>query len=362
MGSKQKVLAVDDNETNLCIIEEAIEGRYQLVCVQSGEEALELAKSYRPDLILLDIMMPGIDGYETCRRLRADIELSRTKIIMVSAKAMLSERLKGYEVGADDYITKPFDDEELLAKVAVYTRLRSMEEIAQIRDGLLMLVGHEMNSPLNGILPVVDMLLDMPDMPVDDRQKFFQLIKNSANRLHGFVRKCLKLSALKSEQAEFSFENESLRNLLQEAVHTVDSLAAERHITIHMDLDTDWAIHVDHEQMHWALNAILENAIQHSPDKGDVTIWCSVQDECLYLAVTDRGEGFPEAFLPYLFNPFSSSDVIHHSQGHGLSMAIAQEIVKAHGGLLTAQNGQKQSGAVLQIKLPLSPCACESAS
>ncbi len=115
-----KILIVDDNATNIAILEEVLAEHYSLKAAISGEECLAVAAEFRPDLILLDIMMPGIDGYETCRRIRANADLKNVRIILVSAQVMGSKRLKGYEVGADDYITKPFDTEELLTKIRVY--------------------------------------------------------------------------------------------------------------------------------------------------------------------------------------------------------------------------------------------------
>ena len=96
--------------------------------------------------------MPGIDGYETCLRICANPKLKHAKIIMVSAKAMVSERLQGYDACADDYLTKPFEEDELLAKVRVYLRLQSIEEIDQLKSDLLSLVSHETRTPLNGII------------------------------------------------------------------------------------------------------------------------------------------------------------------------------------------------------------------
>lgn len=117
MQEKNKILAVDDNSVNLAVIKELLEDQYDLKTVSTGLDAIEMAHEFRPDLILLDIMLPDIDGYEVCQKIRNSSLLRYTKIIMVSAKAMISEQRKGYQVGADDYLTKPFDGEELLEKV-----------------------------------------------------------------------------------------------------------------------------------------------------------------------------------------------------------------------------------------------------
>jgi CheY-like chemotaxis protein len=113
-----RILIVDDYPINITILKKVLDNNdYLLDTATSGEEALARIQTFQPDLILLDIMMPGIDGYETCRRIRAASALRHIKIIMVSAKAMLEDRQQGYAVGADDYITKPFTKHELLAKV-----------------------------------------------------------------------------------------------------------------------------------------------------------------------------------------------------------------------------------------------------
>lgn len=120
----KRILIVDDQPEHLEILENVLGDDYEIATAASGEEALTLAKIFCPALILLDIIMPGLDGYETCRRLRGMPCLRHTKIIMVSAKAMVTERLPGDEAGADDYMTKSFDLEELREKIQVALRLR----------------------------------------------------------------------------------------------------------------------------------------------------------------------------------------------------------------------------------------------
>lgn len=120
MKSKKKLLAVDDNPDNIAIIEELFQEKYDLKTALGGEEALQIALDFNPDIILLDIMMPGMDGYEVCQRLREYPSLVETKIIMVTAKGALEDRVKGYEVGANDFITKPFAEENIRESVEFF--------------------------------------------------------------------------------------------------------------------------------------------------------------------------------------------------------------------------------------------------
>jgi len=131
MEEKNKILAVDDNLVNLAVIEELLESQYDLKTVATGLDAIEMARQFRPDLILLDIMLPDIDGYEVCQKIRNSSLLRDTRIIMVSAKAMISEQRRGYQVGADDYLTKPFDGEELLEKVCDHLRPKTVKTLQQ---------------------------------------------------------------------------------------------------------------------------------------------------------------------------------------------------------------------------------------
>lgn len=182
-----RILAVDDNPTNIAIAEKMIGNLYNLRTALSGEEALDVASEFQPDLILLDIMMPGMDGYEVCRRIRSNKQLRPTKIIMVTAKAMLTERLEGYAVGADDYITKPFDIEELMAKINVYLRLKSVEEVEQMKNGVLSLLNQELSEQLNGILLPTSILMSDHDMKSSERNMLAEMVYRNTKRLHTFL-------------------------------------------------------------------------------------------------------------------------------------------------------------------------------
>ena len=129
MQTQAKILAVDDDSNNIAILEELLsDDHVDLKISSNGEQALQLARELQPDIILLDIMMPGMNGYEVCRRLRENPTLKETKILMLSARAMNSEKLKGYHAGADDYITKPFDGDEFLERVRIHLRPKNAQE------------------------------------------------------------------------------------------------------------------------------------------------------------------------------------------------------------------------------------------
>jgi len=186
MQTRKKILAVDDNIANLEVIEELFGEQYELKTVSSGQDALTAAQEFQPDMILLDIMMPGIDGYEVCRRIRMTPNLRYTKIIIVSAKAMASERIKGYQAGADDYFTKPFEGDELLAKVRAYLRLKSVKEAEQSENEILANVCFKTNTPLNNIIRLAQSLMSDEDSDTSERKKSAEEIYNSAKEMQNF--------------------------------------------------------------------------------------------------------------------------------------------------------------------------------
>jgi len=146
---KPNLLAIDDDPIILDMYQAMLDVDYNIHLASSGEEGLALLNSNpRIDVILLDIMMPGLDGYQTCQRIRQNALFSHVKIILVSSKVKLDERLLGYQVGADDYITKPFEASELLAKIKVFLRLKTAEEIDRIKTNFITLFNHEARTPL----------------------------------------------------------------------------------------------------------------------------------------------------------------------------------------------------------------------
>ncbi len=128
MEKEGKIVVIDDDRTNLSYLTELLDKDYGLVTAASGEEGLKLVEDFKPDIVLLDIMMPGIDGYEVCKRIRSNKNLTNIKILFLTAKVQMAEKLQGYNVGGDDYITKPFDKDEVLAKIKVFLRLKYDED------------------------------------------------------------------------------------------------------------------------------------------------------------------------------------------------------------------------------------------
>jgi len=353
MQPRNKILAVDDNVIDILTIEKLLGERYDLKTATTGQDALKIAADFKPDIILLDNMMPVLDGGQVCRQIRADSGLRHTKIIMVSGKSRVSERIEAYQAGADDYITKPFNEDELLAKIRVYLRLKSVEEVDQFKTNVLTLLSHEARTPLNGLIAPAEMLMSGDEeIDAEEQKLLIELVHSAARRLHHFFENVMLLSSLKSGKWQFKPESADLCDIVHEAVCEVATKAAERKIKIEEKFEACPTVRLDKQQIKRVVTAILDNAIRFSPPgwKVDVCVSCHNADVCV--SVTDWGLGIDPDYLPYVFEELSDPDIDHHSQGQGLSLAIARQIVQRHNGTIVTES-KKGSGTTFTVQLPL---------
>jgi signal transduction histidine kinase len=357
--SHGSILIVDDHPRNVAILVKILAGKYRVTTAASGEEALASFSDFHPDLVLLDVMMPGIDGYETCRRLRSMREGRAAKILMVSAKAMVSERIVGYEAGADDYIVKPFDELELLAKVRVYMRLKSVEELGRIRAEMLTLVNHETRTPLTGILSSIDLMLHLAGDADDDKRNLLLLARDGALRLGRFIDAVGFLTELQGDSFRYYRETIDCAGLANSAIDALAPLARERDVEIRKVLDDGIRLECDADQVGRALGALLHNAIRLSPSPGAVEVRLEARRDHALLSVRDEGPGVPPSFLSRIFEGLAVPDIAHHVSGSGLSLAIARAIVRGHGGAMTVEN-RPGGGAEFCIRLPMAPATSAS--
>jgi two-component system, sensor histidine kinase and response regulator len=351
MRPRSRILAVDDNIANIKVLTEILAEDYMLETAFNGEEALSKARVFRPDIILLDIMMPGISGYDVCRHIREDQRLRHVKVIMVSAKAMISERVKGYEVGADDYLTKPFSEEELMAKVRVFLRLKAVEEVDQLKTDVLSLLSHETRTPLNGIIGPAEMLMGDEVMGIPERKSWAEMIFQSGNQLQEYFEKVMILSSLKSGKIIFHSEPSDLGELIREVKEKLVGRRKEKKVTVHLEITEGISRPLDRKLMTNAIMTLVDNAIRFSPNEGEVAVVLAQKEDHILLEVRDQGPGIDSDVIPFIFNDFIDSDIRHHTEGHGLNLAIAHWIIQDHGGDIQVESS-KGKGSIFSILLP----------
>jgi signal transduction histidine kinase len=350
MPRTPSILGVDDNARNLDILRRTLQPRYALTTAQSGEEALGIAARLRPELVLLDIMMPGLDGYETCRRLRADKTTAHAKVIMVSAKAATSERLEGYAAGADDYIAKPFDPDELLAKVRVYLRLARLEEVERLKSSMLTLFNHETRTPLTNILTPLPLLLEDPALTADQRV-IVETVEQGAQRLLKLVNTVAFLSRLSAGPSARELDVHDLAAIAREAVASASPRAAAARVTLALARAEPCPVRAESAELTWVVEALLDNAVRFSPAGETIEIRAWQEGDRAHVAVSDHGPGVDPEVRPWLFQEFVVADIGHHTAGLGLSLAAVRAIVEQLGG--TVGEASPERGATFRISIPL---------
>jgi C4-dicarboxylate-specific signal transduction histidine kinase len=381
MEDLQKVLIVDDETRNQRIIMEILEGQAELRVAGTGEEGLTAVSEFRPDLVLLDIMMPGIDGYEVCRRIRANAELALTKVILVSGKAMIDERLKGYEAGADGYMTKPFISEELLAKSKVFLRLaraerelfelnRSLDEKVRERTERLLMaeaklvtsakmsalgemaagIAHEINTPLATIGMGAEQILDLiaetpPDVVAVSGMT--KRISETVDRIGAIIR---GLRTFSRDGSHDRFDPCSLGRIIEDTL----ALCRERILKSGVELRVDSvpedlmiacrAVEISQVLLNLIANAC--DAIAELPERW-IEVSVKTTEDQVVLAVTDSGRGIPEAARDKIFQPFFTTKEV--GKGTGLGLSVSKGIVETHGGKITLDPESPNTRFVIEI-------------
>ncbi len=345
----KRILIVDDEEAIRRRLDVILSDIYLTKTVENGKEAIDILSNFQPDLILLDITMPVIDGIKTCKLIREDNLYRYTKIIMVSGEVSLDDRMNGYNAGADDYLTKPFDVGELLAKIDIMLRLKHAEEVDQILRDCFRLFSHESRTPLNGIMGFSSLILQDPKG--EKVKEFAEAIYSSGNRLLSFSDKVTRFCDVKN------YQNKCLVkcNLLNYFNGMSDNFkdVNDKQVKIVVNCPPNIEIQADWNLLSEAFKAIISNAIKFSPPNGLVNVDIEQQEKSVKIEIIDNGAGISSPALKRLFSPLLVGDIDHHVSGSGLSIATAKEIVDFHNGRIYGSN-RSEGGAVFTIILPMS--------
>ncbi len=347
---RPRILCVDDDPMNLSILEELLEEEFDLKTAPDGARALELAVSYRPDLILLDIMMPGLNGYETCERLRLLPEARGCKIILVSAKAMTEERLRGYESGADDYVTKPFDPLELLAKIRVFLRLGHLEDVAEVKRRFVTLLDHEMRTPLTKLLAASDLLQDLPELGPDGRG-YVGIIRDTCMHLTSVLAQASVLYSLELEQIPLQAQPLPLDEILREVLVGPSSIAQEKGCRIVAEAPPGVQVEADAEQLCHVLRTLLGHAARSAPAGSTVTLRARVEGQHVEVSVEDRRPSLEDGVRLGLVEGFDVNDLAHHSGHVSIDLAVCQSMARLHQGQIEI-SAVPPGPTILTLRLP----------
>lgn len=359
--TRPSILVVDDNKANIDLLVFALKEAYDISVAMDGETALEDAPIVLPDLILLDILMPNMDGYEVCRRLKLDARVQQIPVIFITAMNQPTDETKGFALGGVDFITKPVNPSVVRARVRTHLALRAahtqLEAQNQLKNHFLGVVSHDLRSPLSSIRNLCDMLLNM-ELETSTRQELLQTIGQESERMLGLVNHLLDVSVIESGRLDLNLAPCDLCTLVKERLFLLDHAAKNKGIRLVSHGQSVPSCTLDRERVAQVIDNLLTNAIHYSPAGSQVEIRVGESQGKLFLDVVDQGPGIPPEEMERLFGAFQklTARPTAGEKSTGLGLAIVQWIVVAHHGQVTVHNNP-EGGATFRVLLPLPEAA-----
>jgi signal transduction histidine kinase len=348
-----KILIVDDSVDTVELLNKRLtfEG-YSTLLAYNGKQALEQAVKYNPDLIILDIMMPDMDGYEVCQKLKASRSTRYIPILMLTAKSALEHKIKGLDVGANDYLAKPFNYKELSARIKSLIAIKSAREElvsnekSEALDQMMDELAHELRNPLTSIGGLARRVRE--NLPEKDRNReYLDMMIQEVARLEYMVK---ELVDLKTTAISYK-ERAEINGIIAETLKDFENDCAENNIKVEMDLSEHGLfISADKEQMKLALRSLIKNAIEAMDCSSEkvLKINSHIEDGRVKIEMYDTGRGIPKEKIKNIFDPFFTSK----TTGPGLGLTLALRIIQEHRGNISVES-EPEKGTCVTISLPV---------
>ncbi len=367
MEAESDVLIVDDTPANLRLLSTILKDRgYRVRVAPSGTLALTAAQNSPPALILLDITMPDMDGFEVCRRLKLDARLAPIPVIFLSALSSTEDKVTAFQVGGVDYITKPFQQDEVCARVETHLRLRTLqvdleEKIVQLRraeelrESLVHMIVHDLRSPLTGLLTSLQ-LMEMGLGPERTQElEDIDRALESGRAMSRLINTLLDVAKIESGELQLDAQDVSLVEVAQEAVRSLGALTREHRLDIEEPAGPTRAC-LDRVLIRRVIENLVGNAVRFTPAGGQVTIRLRPAGDGCRIEVADSGIGVPPEFRERIFEKFGQVEGKEHRSrsATGLGLAFCKLAVDAHGGTIGVES-EKGQGSTFWVELPARP-------
>jgi signal transduction histidine kinase len=360
------ILLADDNADMRDYLKRLLSRDWTVEAVADGAAALSAIQERVPDLVLSDVMMPGLDGFQLLRALRSNPRTCSIPIILLSARAGEESTVEGLEAGADDYLVKPFTARELLARVSTHLEMaRLRQEAINAREELFSIVSHDLRNPVTMIKGFAQFLqrtvrrLKTSNAEEASQQLLDGLsrIDSAATRMTTLINELLDLASLQiGKPLELDKKDTDLVALTHQVVAGYQQTTEQHDFRIQV-YTPELSGHWDTARLERVITNLVSNAIKYSPNGGEITLALEREDEgaasWAVLKVYDQGIGIPAKDLPFIFDRFHrGSNVAGRIQGTGLGLASVRHIVEHHGGVIEATS-QEGVGSTFVLRLPL---------
>jgi len=372
---KYSILVVDDNPDNLHLIVNILTyAGYSVQYTTSGKQALDILKNNNNfDLVLLDVEMPVMNGYETCKAIRKDPGLKELPVIFLTAYRDTDKKIIGFEAGAQDFVTKPFDDEELLSRIKIHIELKiNREKLKQVNEWLnekvaektreleiaydelkrqdkmksdfLILITREIKAPLSGVVGTINLIKNHEHSATV--KNLVDTLDISLTLLENFANKANLLTQLISHNYQIQKTDINIKELIQYSIIELNDKARLKNIEIDIKEIQDTAvINADRDLLYKSILYILDNALKFSPDNSTIIIEQQKSEVKIIYSFTDSGQGFSQEALKSVFEPFQFINA-QESQKLSLSLFIIKLIMELHNGEIKINNNENAGASV----------------
>jgi len=366
-NKKYQVLIVDDIAENLKILSNVLfEQDLEISFAINGMQALETVSISPPDLILLDISMPEMDGYEVCKRLKADAKTKQIPVIFLTARTNSEDIIRGFEVGGVDYITKPYNHTELISRVFTHLELKTsrdiiaqqVDELKQLnsaKDTFLSIMAHDLKNPFNTVMGFSELLLKNEDkLPKEKIRKYYSYIYNSARSGFTLLENLLQWARMQTGSLQVIPVSIDIEEIIKKVLEFILPTAAQKNIHISpISVEKNMPVFFDKEMVHTVLRNLLSNAVKFSHEGGEITIGIDNTDIKTIVSVTDKGVGISETNRAKIFtiNQQLSTEGTASERGTGLGLILCKEFVEKNGGELWFESEQGK-GSTFYFSMP----------
>ncbi len=371
-GSKGNILIVDDTPNNLRLLSSMLSKQgYEVRSAISGSVALMAVRTVSLDLILLDINMPKMNGYEVCLQLKQDPQTRDIPVIFLSALGEPLDKVQAFQVGGIDYITKPFQVEEVLARVENHLALRRMQlelqqakvealkaleqeqELNRLKTEFVSMISHDFRTPLTSIQGFAELLhYGGKTVTAEARERYFEKINASVEHLLFLLDEVLLIGSIEAGKTSYQPVSTDLESFCRDLCESLQ-LSEEKHIAIQLSYTGQNRVDIDQILLNRILTNLLSNAIKYSADDSKVQFDIQVAQTTVTFQIQDQGIGIPQENLQHLFKTFYRCSNVGQIKGSGLGLDVVKKCVEVYQGEIDLDS-QEGVGTTVTVKLPLS--------
>ncbi len=394
MKKKATILVVDDNTTNLNVLLDYLNDQaYKVLIAPNGEQALQQLEHVRPDIILLDVMMPGIDGFETCRCLKANETTRDIPVIFMTALSDTVDKIKGFSVGGVDYITKPFQHEEVMARVKTHLTIQKLQQELQKqnaalgryaallesknqelqqknteldekndqlnalnadKDKFFSIIAHDLRNPLGAMRELPQLIIE--NIESYDKKELIRLISmqyDAAKNLFALLENLLTWSRIQRGMIPYTPQLIGMNELIYQNIALAQPNAVQKQVSLNNLLQKNIVIYADYKMIDTVLRNLISNALKFTDSGGRIDISATRDDNTIEIAVADTGIGMSEENIKKLFRIDDQYRRIGtaNERGTGLGLLLCKEFIEQNNGRIRVES-EPGKGSIFRFTVP----------